>query len=359
ADASGNWSCPTTVATGPHTILAHQVDRASNRSNDSAPRTFSVEGLPNVLLNTPADITSGNAATYVVTGACTANAGNVSVNVGLISTQVPCANGMFSATLDVQALSDGTSITVRAAQTTAAGTGADTRTVNKDASPPMAPVVTAPANGSVTTNNHPPISGSAEPGSTVSIYLDGNLAGTAVANAQGQWTFSTPTGLADGTYEVTASATDSGGNTSARGTASRFTVDSLAPATPAITNPREGDGIDEDTSLIITGQAEALSTVIIYVDGREVGTTTADIDGRFSLPVQISKLGTGQHTVEAEARDAAGNTSPKSAPVRFSINQVDEKFGGRGLIGCSSAGGIELLALSVLLLARRRREVKP
>ena len=358
ADGSGNWSCPTTLATGPHTIVARQVDRAGNVSNDSAPRTFSVEGLPNVLLNTPADITSGNAANYVVTGACTANGGNVSVNVGLISTQVPCANGMFSATLDVQALSDGSSITVRAAQTTAAGTGADTRTVNKDASPPPAPLVTTPVNGTVTTNNHPPISGTAEPGSTVSVYLDGNLAGTAVANAQGQWTFSTPTALADGTYEVTAAATDPGGNTSVRGTASRFTVDSLAPAVPVITNPREGDGIDEDKSLVITGQAEPLSTVIIYVDGREVGTTTADIDGRFSLPVQISKLGSGQHTVEAEAKDAAGNTSPKSAPVRFSINQVDEKFGGRGIIGCSSAGGLELLALSVLLLARRRREVQ-
>lgn len=359
ADATGNWTCATTLATGPHTVVARQVDRAGNVSNDSAPRTFTVEGLPNVLLNTPMDITSGNAASYVVTGACTANAGAVSVNVGLISTQVPCANGMFSATLDVQALSDGTAITVRAAQTTAAGTGADTRTVDKDASPPLAPVIITPANGTITTNNHPPISGTAEAGSTVSIYFDGNLAGTAVANGMGQWTFSTPTALADGTYEVTAQATDAGGNTGMRSAGSRFTVDSQPPPAPAIVLPTEGSGVDEDKPLIITGVAEPLSTVTIFIDGREVGTTTADLDGRFTLPVSPAALGTGQHTVEAQAKDAAGNVGPKSAPTRFTINQVDERFGGRGLIGCSSAGGLELLALSALLLARRRREVRP
>ncbi len=358
ADATGNWSCPTALATGPHVIVARQVDRAGNISNDSAPRTFTVEGLPNVLLNTPMDITGANAAAYVVTGACTANAGNVTVNVGLISTMVPCANGMFSATIDVTAISDGSSIAVRAAQTTAAGTGADTRTVSKDATPPGAPGINTPTPNTVSTNNNPTISGMAEPGSTVSVYLNGNLVGTTVANAQGLWTFNNPTALADGTYEVTASATDAAGNVGMRGTGPRFTVDSQPPPAPAIVTPVEGSGVDEDRPLVITGIAEPLSTVTIFIDGREVGTATADQDGRFSLPVSPSAIGTGPHTVEANARDAAGNTGPKSAPTHFSVNQVDARFAGAGIIGCSSAGGLEVLGLGLLLLLRRRREVR-
>ncbi len=355
ADASGNWTCPTTLATGPHTLIARQVDRAGNRSNESQPRTFSVEGLPNVLLNTPADITGANAATYIVSGACTANAGNVTVSVGLSSAMVPCANGMFSATMDVRGISDGTGITVRASQTTAAGTGADTRTVNKDASPPDAPNITTPAPNTVTTSNNPPISGTAEPGSVVSVYLNGNLVGTTVANAQGMWTFNNPTALADGIYEVSATATDAGGNTGMRAMGPRFTVDGTAPVAPTITQPDEGDSHDEDKTLVITGEAEAGSTVTIYIDGREVGTTEADATRRFSLAVDPATLGTGPHAVEADARDAAGNRGPKSAPVRFTINQVDERFGGQGLVGCTTTGGFELLGLAVLALLRRRQ----
>ena len=59
--------------------------------------------------------------------------------------------------------------------------------------------------------------------------------------------------------------------------------------------------------------------------------------------------------VEADARDAAGNRGPKSAPVRFTINQVDERFGGQGLVGCTTTGGLELLGLAVLALLRRRQ----
>jgi hypothetical protein len=95
--------------------------------------------------------------------------------------------------------------------------------------------------------------------------------------------------------------------------------------------------------------------VTVFIDGRPVGMTTADEGGHFSVEIDPSKLGQGPHVAEAEARDAAGNTSPKSAPVDFSIKAVDARFAGQGLIGCSSAGGLEVFALLAMLAFARRR----
>jgi hypothetical protein len=355
ADATGGWSCNTVLGSGPHTVVARQMDRAGNVSADSTPRSFEVQGLPNVLLNTPSDISGSNAEQYVVTGACTSNAGDVTVSVGLISRVVQCAGGMFSATIDVRAIPDGNMVTVRAAQTTAAGTGSDTRTVRKDATAPMNTTITGPTTGTVTTNNTPPISGTAEPGATVTIYVNGNLVGTAVANSQGVWTFTPPTPIADGTFVVSVSAKDPSGNESAVVTGPTFTIDSIAPTAPVIVTPTANTQLDVDRPASVTGVAEPGSTVTVFIDGRPVGMTTADEAGHFSVEIDPSKLGQGPHVAEAEARDPAGNTSPKSAPVDFSIKAVDARFAGQGLIGCSSAGGLEVFALLAMLAFARKR----
>ncbi len=359
ADATGSWTCNTVLGSGPHTVVARQVDRAGNVSADSSPRSFEVQGLPNVLLNTPEDITGGNAGTYTVTGACTANAGDVSitVGVGLPVKVVPCASGTFSATLDVRGLPDGTMVTVRASQTTAAGTGTDTRVVRKDATAPAGTAITGPAPGTVTTNNTPPITGIAEPGATVTVFVNGNPVGTTVANSAGEWTFNPPTPIADGVYVVSVSAADPSGNRGAMVTGPTFTIDSRAPTAPVIITPAGNAQVDVDRTMEITGGAEAGSTVTVYIDGRAVGTTTADENGRFVVHVDPATIGQGPHTVEADARDAAGNTSPRSAPVQFSIRAVDARFAGQGVIGCS-VGGQWLGLVAVLGLLRRRREVR-
>jgi hypothetical protein len=354
ASAAGAWSCSTVLGTGPHTVVARQLDQAGNVSPDSPPRSFNVDGLPNVLLNTPMDINAQNAERYVVSGACTPNAGDVSVSItGLATVTVPCAGGMFSATVDVRALSDGVSIAVRASQTTAAGTGADTRTVRKDATAPTGPVITEPTSGHVTTTNTPPISGTAEPGATVTVYVNNNPVGTAVANAMGVWTFTPPTPLADGTYVVTASARDAAGNTGPQGMVVSFSIDSIAPTAPTIVAPANDASVDDDRPLEVSGIAEPNSTVTLYVDGMPKGTTQADASGRFSFTVDPASLGDGPHVLEADARDAAGNTGPKSAATRLTVRKVDERFAGQGLISCN-AGGAAWAALGLLLLRRRR-----
>ena len=75
-----------------------------------------------------------------------------------------------------------------------------------------------------------------------------------------------PPRLADGGHSFTATATDAAGNTSAASAALSVTVDTAAPAAPAIASfstdsGTAGDGITNDNTLTLTGTAEANSTV--------------------------------------------------------------------------------------------------
>lgn len=360
ADATGAWTCTTSLGAGPHSVVARQTDRAGNASPASAPRSFEVQGLPAVLLNTPVDITSANASAYVVTGACTVTAGMVSVAVGTTTASVPCAGGHFSATLDVRSLNDAASVLVRASQTTAAGTGSDMRTVKKDTSAPSNTVVTEPAGHAVLTSSTPTISGTGEPGATVVISVNGNVVGSAVVDASGAWQFTPPVPLADGSYVVTVTARDTSGNESTTVSGPTFTVDSNPPAAPVIVAPVDGSQVDSDRRLEVSGVAEASSAVTLYVDGSPVGGTTADAQGRFFLALEPGALSAMAHVLEADARDAAGNLSARSEPVRLTVHLVDERFAGQGLgAGCSAMDGSALMILAALLARRgSRREAR-
>ncbi|MFY0563288.1 kelch repeat-containing protein [Archangium lansingense] len=102
-----------------------------------------------------------------------------------------------------------------------------------DLTPPAAPVISAPANGATVEDNTPTFSGTAQPGSTVTLTVDGSVAGTTTADATGSWSFTPTSALADGPHTVTATASDPRGTSTASPPAS-FTVDpSDNPGTPA------------------------------------------------------------------------------------------------------------------------------
>ncbi len=106
-----------------------------------------------------------------------------------------------------------------------------------DTTPPPAPVVVTPANGSSTNNTQPLVSGTAEVNSTVTVFIDGTAAGTTTADASGNWTFTPPTPLSDSSHTVRARATDAVGNTSVNSNTNTFIVDTVAPDTTITANP--------------------------------------------------------------------------------------------------------------------------
>lgn len=104
-----------------------------------------------------------------------------------------------------------------------------------DTLPPAAPSIIAPADGSVTSQLRPPFSGTAEPGATVSVRIDGAVAGTATADSNGSWTFTPSSDLADGPHPFSATAADAAGNTSGPSPAGVVTVDTTP--VPTISAP--------------------------------------------------------------------------------------------------------------------------
>src|SRR5207245_2519256 len=128
--------------------------------------------------------------------------------------------------------------------------------------------------------------------------------------------------LADGSHTLTATATDAAGNEGAASTGFTVIEDTVAPNAPTIStvndnvSPVTGDlangASTNDTTLTVSGTAEAGSTVTIYdSDGTTVlGTGVATCAARRSSA--LSALADGSHTLTATATDAAGNEGAAS-----------------------------------------------
>lgn len=174
----------------------------------------------------------------------------------------------------------------------------------------------------ITNANRLTLGGTAEAGSTVSVYDGATRIGTARAAASGAWSFTTGQ-LSNAAHSFTASATDAAGHISSASAALKVTVDTLAPAVPGITSflpdtGIAGDGITNANRLTLAGSAEAGSTVRIYDGTTNVGAATANASGawRFAT-VQLSNA---THNFTARATDAAGNTSSASAPLSVKVD---------------------------------------
>jgi len=182
---------------------------------------------------------------------------------------------------------------------------------------PDTPVITTPADGTATSDDTVTVAGTAEPGASVDVYVDGTLTASATADGSGDFVLELPA-LADGTYALTARALDTLGRPSPFSATVEVTVDTVAPAAPVILSPADGTTTSEDTPTI-TGTAEPGATLTITLDDGSAVTVTADTDGGWSYTVDAgSPLSTGDHTVRVSATDAAGNAGP-TAEATFTV----------------------------------------
>ena len=173
----------------------------------------------------------------------------------------------------------------------------------------------------ITNDNTLTLTGSAVANSTVKVYDGTTLLGTTTANASGAWTYITGT-LANGAHSLTATAMVSG-TTSAASSALSVTVDTTAPVAPSIASfstdsGTVGDHMTNDSTLTLTGTAEANSTVKIYDGATLLGSATANGSGAWSYTT--GTLANGAHSLTATASDAAGNTGVASAAMNVTID---------------------------------------
>ncbi|MCS9051652.1 Ig-like domain-containing protein [Pseudomonas aeruginosa] len=301
ADGSGNWTfTPSTPLPNGTVVNATATDPSGNASSPASVTVDAVAPATPVVNPSNGTTLSGTAepgATVTLTDGNGNPIGQVTADGS--------GNWSFTPTTP---LPNGT--VVNATATDASGNTSAGSSVTVDSVAPAAPVVN-PSNGAE-------ISGTAEPGATVTLTDgSGNPIGQVTADGSGNWSFTPSTPLADGTV-VNATATDPAGNTSGQGST---TVDGVAPTTPTV-------NLSNGSSL--SGTAEPGSTVILTDgNGNPIAEVTADGSGNWSF-TPGSQLPNGT-VVNVTASDAAGNTSaPATTTVDSSlpsIPQVDPSNG--------------------------------
>ncbi|MFK4958019.1 Ig-like domain-containing protein [Lactococcus garvieae] len=173
----------------------------------------------------------------------------------------------------------------------------------------LAVLPTPPVISSVTGNSQAGyvVSGTADPGNTVKIInpATGQEIGSGLADSSGNYSITLPAGSIGANADITATATDAGGNVSTP-TAGKTPADAdtTAPDAPVISSVT-GNSTDGYT---VTGTAEAGSKVEIKDStGTVVGSATADGSGNYSVSLPGSVGANADIT--ATATDAAGNVS--------------------------------------------------
>ena len=289
ADANGNWSF-TPGSQLPDGTVVNVVAR-DTAGNSSPATSITVDGVaPNAPVVEPSN-GSELSGTAEPGSSVTLTDGNGNP----IGQTTADANGNWSFTPSTP-LPDGTVVNVVARD--AAGNVSSPASVTVDAVAPATPTVD-PSNGTT-------LSGTAEPGSSVTLTDgNGNPIGQVTADGSGNWTFTPSTPLPNGTV-VNATATDPSGNASSPAS---VTVDAVAPATPVV-NPSNGT--------TLSGTAEPGATVTLTDgNGNPIGQVTADGSGNWSF-TPGTPLANGT-VVNATATDASGNTSPGSSVTVDSV----------------------------------------
>jgi predicted subunit of tRNA(5-methylaminomethyl-2-thiouridylate) methyltransferase len=367
-DAAGQWSYTpsTALADGYHLFSVVAIDGAGQRSvasatygveiDATAPAQPIIQGLTDDAGSLTGDIAHGartDDTTPTLSGS--AEAGSLltvyqgsealgSVRVG--------ADGQWAFTVPVHSEGEQRfSVTA----TDAAGNisvASEAYVVIIDTTPPLAaidqvedhagtlmgPVV----NGGRTDDPAPVLTGSSEAGALVTVYDNGMLVGSVMADDTGHWTFPMPA-RADGEHLFTVTATDDVGNVGPASVAWSVDIDTSSPVA-AITSVEDDAGSStgliasgartDDTTPTLTGTATANALVTVFDDGSVIGSVAADASGlwRFAVPTRAD----GAHAFTVTATNDVGTTGAlstawiieidASSPIA-SITSIDDDAG--------------------------------
>ena len=161
------------------------------------------------------------------------------------------------------------------------------------------PVITLPTTGTVTNNNTPTITGTAQANSTVKIYDGAASIGTANADVNGNWTLIPATALSDGAHTITATATATAATaTSAPSDPVNIIIDTIQPVLTL--TPSSANG-----TVTITGTAtDNVAVASITKPDNKVVTGS-------STTYTVNTNGTYTFT----ATDTAGNATTQSINI--------------------------------------------
>ncbi|HAV1614831.1 TPA: Ig-like domain-containing protein [Enterobacter hormaechei subsp. xiangfangensis] len=347
--ANGSWSVTVpsadigAITDGSYTITAAVADKAGNPA--LADRDVLVDTtVPQLTINTVSDDDVINSAEHaqalIVTGSVTGAAAGDVVTVTINNkdyTATLDASGRWSVGVpaaDVSALTAGDH-TITAALTDKAGnSNSTTHEVEVNLTAPVLTIDTVSGDDVINSSEKTQdltITGTASglaAGAVVTVMLNGK-AYSATVDTNGQWTTTVPASevgqLGEALYTVSASATDSVGNSTS--TSHTVNVESVLPG--VIINTVAGDDVINAAELA-TGQtisgtvvnAEAGNTVTVSVGGHNyTATVQSDLTWSVSVPESVlTALGNGDLTVTASVTNGVGNSGSGERDITIDAN---------------------------------------
>ncbi|HCY2150723.1 TPA: Ig-like domain-containing protein [Escherichia coli] len=348
--ADGTWSVnvPATDLSGltasSYTVTATVSDKAGNLA--SADHALAVDVIaPDLTINTVAGDDIINAIEHgqalVVSGTSTGAAAGDVVTVTLNGknyTTTLDASGNWSVGIpaaDVTALATGSQTITASLSDRAGNSDSTTHDVTVDLSGPTLTINTV--SGDDIINNAEKtqdliISGGSSglaTGTTVTVMLNG-LAYSATTDGSGNWSVTVPASavgaLGEAVYQISASATDSAGNSGS--TTHTVNVESLLPG--VIINTVAGDDIINAAEIAVaqtisgqvTGTAVAGNTVIVTIGGNQyTATVQSDLSWSVSVPANVLQaLGNGELTISASVTNSANNTGTATHDIVIDAN---------------------------------------
>jgi len=319
--ADKSWTCTpaTGLSDGSHTLTAVEEDSDGNTGTPSAPIQFSIDTTP-PSITVPGDGMTVVSDTPTISGTGTASGDTITVTDG--SGHVVCvatvqANKTWSCKPNAPlAPGDNTLTATEKDQGGNTGNPSTTITVNVDTTPPS---ITGPADGDLTNNDTPTISGTGTAeGDTITVTDgDGTVLCTATVQANKTWSCTPAKPLKDGRHSITATETDQGGNTGTPSDPIVVTIDTSVPSTPVV---------DPSNGTQVTGEGDPGDKITVTdpatgdpIPGCQ--NVVVDSSGHFKC-IPTTPLQPGD-VVEVVATNPAGTDSK---PVQVTIGQIGIKF---------------------------------
>lgn len=318
----GTWATTVTdVPVGPVTIVVTQTTDGDLTGSDSV--TVSALTIAKATITAPAAGTpiavsdSGATADVVVSGTGQPGASiAIDLGGGRTATATVGDGGTWTATVADVPVGNHTISVVETSN--GATLPAVTQPLSVIVGAPV--VITGPADGSTvtvptsTSTTTLPVSGTAQPGATVSVRLDGGAAKTVTAGSDGAWS-TTFTGVGAGDHVVTASETLADGAT----TPVENDVTIRVASSAVITTPQDGQQYQvapgASAPVVVTGTGEPGAQITVTLDGSNPRTTTVTAQGTWTTT--FASVGSGDHTVTATQR--VGSTNQPATSVDFTV----------------------------------------
>lgn len=344
--ADGSWTAmfaASDIPAGEYTttLTATATDAAGNVS--TVTDTVTVDTDAGLLTISPTPVEADDVVNFVeasdgvvLTGTSTPGAiVEVDLN-GVSHSVVTNAAGVWSATFAAGEITPGTyDAPITATTTDAAG---NTRTVTDSVHIDTEVLNFAQSTNAIAADNIVNateagdgviLTGTTEPGGTVSVTLQG-VTKTATVAADGSWTATfVGADITSGEYDadVTVDTTDVAGNTAQLTSTLRIDTD-IDVTSDAATSPVTGDGVinavEANAGITLTGNVDPGSAVVVTVAGVAHAATVA-ANGSWSVDIPSESIPRGDTTVDAviDATDVAGNTASITETLTIDTDTPD------------------------------------